>query len=134
MNSNFFPFSNFQFYIELYLINNVVIVSGVQQSDSVIHIHVSILFQILFPFRLLHNTEQSSLCYTVGPCWLSNLNIAVCTCQSHAFPESHTVPFLLYRLLSAMSHFVQRANTQTSLSIYLSSYEVYLNFCPFVVL
>ena len=30
--------------------NNVVIVSGIQQSDSVIHIHVSILFQILFPF------------------------------------------------------------------------------------
>ena len=55
-----------------------MIVSGVQQSDSVIHIHVSILFQILFPFRLLHNIEQSSLCYTVGPCWLSILNIAVC--------------------------------------------------------
>ena len=29
--------------------NNVVIVSGVQQSVSVIHTHVSILFQILFP-------------------------------------------------------------------------------------
>ena len=39
--------------------NNVVLVSGVQPSDSVIHIHVSILFQILFPFRLLHNVEQS---------------------------------------------------------------------------
>ena len=64
------------------MINNVVIVSGVQQSDSVIHIHVSILFQILSPFRLLYNIEQSSLCYTVGPCWLSILNIAVRTCQS----------------------------------------------------
>ena len=50
------------------MINNVVVVSGVQRSDSVIHIHVSIPFQILFPFRLLHNTEQSSLCYIVGPC------------------------------------------------------------------
>ena len=48
------------------------------------HIHVSILFQILFPFRLLHNIEQSSLCCTVGPCWLSFLNIAVYTSQSHA--------------------------------------------------
>ena len=28
------------------MINNVVFVSGVQQSDSVIHIHVSILFQM----------------------------------------------------------------------------------------
>ena len=48
------------------MINHVVLVSGVQQSDSVIHIHVSILFQILFPFRLLQNMEQSSLCYTVS--------------------------------------------------------------------
>ena len=64
------------------LINNVVLVSGVQQSDLVIHIHVSILLQILFPFRLLHNMEQSSLCYTVGPCWLSILNIIACIYQS----------------------------------------------------
>ena len=30
------------------MIYNVVLVSGVQQSDSVLHIHISILFQILF--------------------------------------------------------------------------------------
>ena len=48
-----FLFFFFFFYIGVWLINNVVLVSGVQQSDSVIHIvHVSIL-QILFPFRLL---------------------------------------------------------------------------------
>ena len=47
------------------MIKNVVLVSGVQQSDSVIHIHVPILLQIFFPFRLLHNIEQSSLCYIV---------------------------------------------------------------------
>ena len=48
------------------MINKVVLVSSVQQSDSVIHIHVLILFQIFFPFRLLQNTEQSSkkiVCY-----------------------------------------------------------------------
>ena len=33
------------------MINNIVLLSGVQQSDSVIHIPVSTLFQILFPFR-----------------------------------------------------------------------------------
>ena len=48
------------------MINNVVLVSGVQQSYSVIHI--SVLFQILLPFRLLQNIGESSLCYTVGPC------------------------------------------------------------------
>ena len=40
-----------------------------------------ILLQIIFSFRLLQNIEPNSLCYTVGPCWLSVLNIAVCTCQ-----------------------------------------------------
>ena len=34
-------------------------------------------FQSLLPFRLLQTIKQSSLCYTVGPCWLSILNIAV---------------------------------------------------------
>ena len=36
----------------------------------------------LFPFRLLQNIEQSSLSCAVGPCWLSILKSAVCTCQS----------------------------------------------------
>ena len=33
----------------------VLLVSGEQQSDSVVHVHVSILSQMLFPFRLLQN-------------------------------------------------------------------------------
>ena len=48
----------------------MLLVSDVQQSGSVIHIHVSILFQILFPVRLLQDVEQSSLCCTGGPRWL----------------------------------------------------------------
>ena len=43
--------------------NNVVLVSDIQQHDSVIHLKVSILFQIIFPFRLLQSIEHSSLCY-----------------------------------------------------------------------
>ena len=45
-----------------------MLVSDVQQSDSVIHIKVlsSVYFQTLFPVRLLHNIEQNSLCYTVA--------------------------------------------------------------------
>ena len=38
-----------------------MLISGVQQSDSVIHIHVSILSQILSPFRLLWNIERNIL-------------------------------------------------------------------------
>ena len=60
--------------------NNIVLVSDVQQNDSVIHIQVYIHFQITFPFRLLLNIEQSSLCYSAGPCRLSILNITMYTC------------------------------------------------------
>ena len=41
------------FYIEIKLINNVVLISGVQQTDSVIYIMYFFFFQILFSFRLL---------------------------------------------------------------------------------
>ena len=68
------------------MIKNVRLVSGVQHGDSVIPVYVSILFQILFLLRLLHNIEQSSLCYTGSPCWLSILNTAVCTYPSQPNP------------------------------------------------
>ena len=41
-----------------------MLVSRVQQSDSVIHIHLSILFQILFHYRLLQDIEYSTGNYT----------------------------------------------------------------------
>ena len=58
----------FFFLIEVELINNPVLVSGMQQSDSVIQI--CIFFQILFYFRLLQGLEYSSLGYVVGLCCL----------------------------------------------------------------
>ena len=58
-------FLNLYFIYGIWLISKVVLASGVQQSDSVIH--VSIVFQILFPFRLVQSIE-SSLCSTAGPC------------------------------------------------------------------
>ena len=61
-----------------------MLVSGVQQSDSVIHVHIFILFKILFLYRLSQNIELSSLCYTVGPCWLSILYI-VCVYVLHIY-------------------------------------------------
>ena len=57
----------FKIFIGVYLTYNVVSVSGVQQSESVIHMHTSTLFKILFPYTSLQSTEKSSLCYTVGP-------------------------------------------------------------------
>ena len=55
----------------------MLLVSGRQQSNSAIHIHVSNLSQTPLPSRLPHNIEQRTLHYTVGPCWLCILNIAV---------------------------------------------------------
>ena len=60
--------------------------------------YIFIIFQILFPYSLLQNIEYSSLCYTVGPCWLFTLYIVVCVFQSQApnlslpFPPPYTFP------------------------------------------
>ena len=47
-----------------------MLVSGVPHTDLI----TLYFFQILFPYRLLQNIEYSSLCYTLGPCWLSILH------------------------------------------------------------
>ena len=52
------------------------------------HKHISILSQAPLPSRLPQNIEQSSLCYAVGPCWLSILNISVYM----SIPNSLTIP------------------------------------------
>ena len=40
--------------------------------------------QTPLPSRLSHDIEQSSMYSTVSPCWLTILNIALCTCQPSA--------------------------------------------------
>ena len=50
--------------------------------------YVSILPQTPLPSRL-HNIEQSSMCYTVGPCWLFILNIS----GVHVRPKLPHYPF-----------------------------------------
>ena len=84
------------------------IVSGIWQSDSVIHIFIH--FQILYPHRLLQNIECTSLCCTLGSCWLSILYIVLCACQQQApnlFSTPHHVSplvtircFLIYESVS----------------------------------
>ena len=43
-------------FIEVQFIYKVVVTSTEQQSDSAIHVHTSILFQLLFPHRFSQNT------------------------------------------------------------------------------
>ena len=45
-----------------------------------IYKYTSILFQVLFHYWLLQDTECNSLCYPVGPYCLSVLYIVVCIC------------------------------------------------------
>ena len=70
------------FYIGVQPMDSVVIVSGEQQRDSGMHIHVPILLQTPLPSRLPHDVDQGPLCYIAGSCWLSILTITVYTCQS----------------------------------------------------
>ena len=51
-----------------------MLLSGIEQSDSVIHIYI--LF--LDSFLLVKDIEYSSLHYTVGACKLSSLYVIVC--------------------------------------------------------
>ena len=53
-----------------------VLVSAVQQNESVILIYISPLFWISFPFRSPRNTEESSPCYPVSSRLLSILYIS----------------------------------------------------------
>ena len=57
------------FKIEVQLIYNAVLISAVQQSDSVIWL----LFHVLLQYSLSQDVEYGSLHYVVGPCCLSIL-------------------------------------------------------------
>ena len=70
------------------------------------YICMYILLKILFHYRLLQDIESSSLCYTVGPCWLSilytNLEFrsTVVTSRSSFFELSNEARCFLSNTLS----------------------------------
>ena len=72
----------YSFSIEaLTVFNNVMLVSDVQNSDSVTHyLFITYYFHILFPYKLFQIIEYSSLCYRVGLCRLSILYTVLCIC------------------------------------------------------
>ena len=49
------------------------------ESNTTYLINNNNVFQIISSHRLLQNIKYSSLCYTVGPCWLFILHKVVCT-------------------------------------------------------
>ena len=84
---------------EVYLIYIFVLISAVHKSDSVIHTHTHThththsFLNILFHYGLPQETGYSSLCYTVGPCCLSVLNVIVWIYQPQAPSPSLSHPF-----------------------------------------
>ena len=75
----FFLKKSVLFYIGVYLINNVVIVSGVQPREIAIHIHISPFLQASLPSSLPHNIGQNFMCCTVDPCWCREFGIDMYT-------------------------------------------------------
>ena len=103
----FFFFFNF---IGVQLTDHAVLVSGVQQSEYIymcvcvyiypfliqFYIYIYIYLHSFFPYRLLQSIEQTSLCYTVGPCQISVLYIQQCVYVNHIpyfIPRPHGFPF-----------------------------------------
>ena len=70
------------------LIYNVMLVPGVQQNDSVTHIHVSILFQITFPFKLLQSLGRVP-CVTLYVLILFHF---ICSSVYVSVPNSQSFP------------------------------------------
>ena len=91
-----------KYFIEVWLIFSVGLISASQQSDSVICIHVSLSQR--YPSHLgCHITEWNSPCYTLTRCWLSILNRAMPTTLSWRF-NSGTLRSFLQPTLTLFGH------------------------------
>jgi len=105
-----------------------VIVSGEQQRDSARH-NICYLFSPEFPppqSRLPNNIEQSSLCYTVGLCWLFILSIATCICPtqlpvSSSYPSPPAIISLFSKFVS-LFQFCFWSHPSSFLSLFFISY------------
>ena len=98
-------FFNFLLYIGMQQINNLVLVFGGLQSDSVIHIHTSILFQI--SQVICYITQSSVPCaIQIDPCWLSILNTAKCVHDNNSLDHIRAFQTLLILKLSSRSLFL----------------------------
>ena len=90
------------------MIYNVMLVSGVQQSDSIICIYLCICAFRFFSHVGYYKIECSSLCYTVGPCCLSILYIVVCVFIWFSCPTKY---------YSCFDFFQPSKNIKTNLSL-----------------
>lgn len=77
------------------------------QSDSVLHIHVFIIFQILSHLVVTFSMSKF-LCYMIGPYWLS-----LHKCSSvHANPKLPNYPFIPLKSCAFQEDMVKRKNSK----------------------
>ena len=69
-----------------------MIISGGQQKDSAIHIHISIVPQTPLPSRLPCNIEQSSMCYGILVMHLKYSSVYMPIPNSLTIPAPSIVP------------------------------------------
>ena len=70
-----------------FLLYQVLLISAVQQSDSVVHIHAFLFKNLLFHYGLSWDSEYSSLCCTVvGLHCLSLPYVKACICSARPPP------------------------------------------------
>ena len=71
---------------------SVGFVSGVQHSESVTYL---CFFYILFPYTVIRDVEENSLCCPVGASCLSVFHVVVCVCSSQTPHLTLPQPFPL---------------------------------------
>ena len=88
--------NTFTFTLIVYL--QRVLISSVQQSDSVVCVYM-FFFILSFHHGLSQDTDYSSLCYTVGPCHFSSCGLVCITssflglgCWPHRLPQCSPSP------------------------------------------
>ena len=89
---------NFEYIVILfiYLLYNLLTVlyqSLLYSKGTQLYIYIHILFLYSFPnYGLSQDTEYSSWCCTLAPCFLSILNVIVCIYQSSTLSPSLFIP------------------------------------------
>ena len=96
INKNYTPNKK---YTPILFTGNIITPNNYQELVSVyskvIQLYLSI-YSFFFRYFPIQVIEQSSLCYTVGPCWLSISYLIVCVCSFQA-PNLFLLPtFLLW--------------------------------------
>ena len=110
-------FSFFLSFLEIQLIYKVVTFSAIQQSDSVSHKYMSILFWFLFPYRLSRNIWYSFLSYSTVPCLPVIPHTSLCICQSQ-MPSPSPLPSFPFGTQGLFSKSVSLLLSDKSVRLY----------------